>query len=343
MRDAGVRLIADSSTWGSIGILEGVSKFPKVYPAARAVAAHFRAGPPDLYVPVDYRVFSMKCAGYAKQHGIPVVYYFAPVNWFGSGSKRFEMMKGIVDLALLAIPLSIEEYREAGIPVEYIGHPLADAAKPSMEKEEAREFFGVGTSGPVVGLMPGSRTQEVARLMPVFAGAVRMISGRLPGAQFLLFRAADSLGPLIERHIAGLPVKMADRNVYDFMNVSDLLVLCSGTAAHEATLMRTPMIVTYRLSWFTAWLARRTVNPPMIALPNILAGEFVAPELVQEECTPENIAGKAVEMLSRPEISSRMKDKLERVALGMGEPGAAARAAARILDILDTETAAGSG
>lgn len=332
LRDAGVRLIYDSSQWGSIGFLEAALKTPRVYPALRRMPALFRSEQPDLFVPVDYRFFNMRSARAAKEAGVPVVYFFAPVSWFGSGGRRFEALARTVDLSLVALPLSLSDYRDAGANYEFIGHPLLDTAKPSMSAEAAADFFGVKPGRLVIGLMPGSRAQEVKRLMPVFTKAVRLISERLPGTQFLLFRASAALEPLIKSLAGDAPIKVVDRNVYDFMELSDLLILCSGTAAHEATIMEKPMVVTYKLSWFTAWLARKTVDPPFVALPNIIAGEFVAPELLQEACTPEAVAAKAVEILSGPEVRCKMIEGLRAVKSQLGEPGALERAARRVVE-----------
>jgi len=332
MRDAGVKLLADSTTWGSIGMLESFIKGLSIYPVVRRLGRMFAAEKPDLFVPVDYRVFNMRAARIAKGMGIPVVYFFAPVSWFGSGGKRFRAIAETVDLALAALPISLEGYRAAGARFEYIGHPLVDTVKPSMAKEEALRFFGLDAGGPVIGLMPGSRQQEVVRLMPVYAAAAERIRSAAPSAQFIAFRAAESLDPLIRRPAAKARIIVAGERLYDFMNVADVLIVCSGTATHEAALMRKPMVVCYKLSAVTAWLVRKTVDPPMIALPNILAEKFIVPELVQEECTPDAVAGKTIEILSSDEIRIRMMDRLGEITRKMGVPGVLSRAARLVAD-----------
>ncbi len=332
MRDAGVRLIADSSTWGSIGFFEGLAKFPRVYPVLRKIGWLFDQEKPDVFVPVDYRVFSMRAARAAKIRGLKVVYFFAPVNWFGSGGKRFKALAETIDLSLVALPLSLDGYKSAGANFEFIGHPLADVVKPSMSREEALKFFGLEDRRPIIGLMPGSRTQEVKRLLPVFLKAVGIISQAFPEAQFVLLQAIEALEPLIKKHVGAAGVKIVSEKTYDFMNVSDLLILCSGTAAHEATLMQKPMIINYILSAVTYWIGRHTVNPPMIGLPNILAGEFIVPELVQEECTPEKVAGEAVRIISSAEERVRMIGRLGGIKEKLGESGVLERAARRVVD-----------
>ncbi|MFA6448421.1 MAG: lipid-A-disaccharide synthase [bacterium] len=332
LKDAGVRLIADSSAWGSVGFFEGVARFPRVYPVLRRLGAIFDAEKPDLHVPVDYRVFNMRAAGAAKSRGVPVVYFFAPVNWFGTGEKRFVALAETVDLSLVALPLSLDSYRKAGANFEFIGHPLVDVVKPTMSREEALKFFGLEDRWPIIGLMPGSRFQEVKRLLPVFVKSAEMIRKQFPEAQFIALQATGALEPLIKKHIGNAAIKIVGEKTYDFMNVSDLLVLCSGTATHEAALMEKPMVINYKVSAVTAWIVRRTVAPPMIGLPNIIAGEFIVPELVQEMSTLENVTEKAMEILSSEDIRVRMKESLAEVRKKLGEPGVLARAARRVVD-----------
>lgn len=335
MKEAGVRLIADSTKWGSIGILEGAMKLPVVYPTLRAMPSIFAREKPDIYIPVDYRFFSIRAATVAAKMKIPVVYYFAPVSWFGTGGKRFAQMAGVVDLALLAFPFSLEDYKNAGIRAEYIGHPLIDAAKPSMTMERAMKHFGVDAIGKVVGFMPGSRNQEIGRLTPVFAKAAIAIKERMPEARFLLFPAAAEFVPLIKKRLGAAPVEIVEGNVYDFMNVCDALALCSGTATHEACIMEKPMVVTYMVSAFTAWLIRRTVDPKMIAMPNILSGRMIAPELVQEECRPESVAREVLRLLNEDEARTRMIAELGEAKAKLGEPGVAERAAGHVVRMLE--------
>jgi len=332
LREAGVRLLADSSTWGSIGFLEGVVKGFVILPVARRLAAMFEQEKPDLYVPVDYRFFSMRGARIAKSRGIPVVYYFSPVSWFGSGGKRFEELAATIDLSLVALPLSLDQYREAGVNFQYIGHPLVDAVKPSMTREEALRFFGLEGDGPVIGFMPGSRGQEIKRLMPVFARAARIIQKESVGARFIAFRAIEQYDFLIKKCIGDAPVSVAHEKVYDFMNVCDVLALCSGTATHEAAILGKPMVVCYKINPVTGWIVRKTVNPPMIGLPNIIGREFVVPELVQEACTPESVADETVKLLKEEDIRTKTIEKLGIVRDRLGKPGVLERAAKLVVE-----------
>lgn len=331
LRAGGVRLLRDSATWGSVGALESAAHAHQVYPAMLALPAMFRAEKPDLFVPVDYRFFNMRAARTARAAGVPVVYYFAPVSWYGTGGKRFTELAQTVDLALLALPFSIDEYRAAGARFEFIGHPLVDTVRPELSAADAHAFFGTDPMRPVAGLMPGSRFQEVKRLLPVFARAAVLYKRQFPETQFLLFSATAALDAFIKQNIGDAPVRVVREKIYDFMNVCDFLIMCSGTAAHEATIMRKPMIVTYKISAITNWLVRRTVNPPYIALPNIVARRFVVPELLQEACTPHSLSQLAM-LLSDAGLRDTMKRELDAVAGTLGAPGALQRAARLTVD-----------
>ena len=331
MRAAGVNLLRDSTTWGSVGILESIAKAPWVYPAMRAMPGVFKNLKPDLFVPIDYRFFNMRAARAAKAQGVPVVYYFAPVSWFGSGGKRFAELAETVDLALLALPFSLDDYRAAGANFEFVGHPLVDTAKPELPPEQAHALFETDPDKPVIGLMPGSRHQEIKYLLPVFARAAELVKRRIPDAQFLLFSATAALEPFIRARLGDAPVRVVRDKVYDFMAVSDFLIMCSGTATHEATILEKPMIVCYKISAFTNWLVRRTVNPPYIALPNIVAKNFVAPELLQEACTPHSLSQMAL-LLSDAGLRDTMKQGLRVVKEKLGAAGAQERAARLVVD-----------
>ena len=332
MQAAGVRLIYNSTDWGTVGFFEGISRFPRLYPVLLKMRRIFSREAPALFVPIDYRFFNLKLCRIAHSMGIPIVYFFAPVSWFGSGKKRFEELAKYVNLSLLCLPLSFKEYDEAGAQWEYTGHPLVDTVAPTMEREESLRFFGLDTGKITIGLMPGSRTHEIRRLLPIFCRAVERLVRDIPGSQFILLSADAALTPLIRRIVRDRPVTIAESHTYDFMNISDLLVVCSGTATHEATLMEKPMIVAYRVSALTAALARSTMDITFIGLPNILANECVVPELVQEKCTPEAIVAEAHRLLADTEERLRMKKKLQEVKVSLGSPGVLHRAAEYIVD-----------
>jgi lipid-A-disaccharide synthase len=332
MRAAGVRLLADSTTWGSVGAFESAAKAPWVYPAMRRMPALLRAEQPDVFVPIDYRYFNMRAARAAHEQNIKTIYFFAPVSWFGSGPGRFAPIAQTVDLALLTLPFSHDDYRAAGANFEFIGHPIMDTARPDLDAAGAHEFFGTDPQRPVIGLMPGSRFQEVKRLLPVFRNAAAMILKQIPDAQFLLFAATGPLEQYIRRLTAQTPITIINEHVYDFMSISNLLIMCSGTAAHEATVLGRPMIVAYKISAPTAWLARRMVDIKFIAMPNIVADSFVVPELVQEACTPQAVADLACALLSDPARRDTMERGLGDVRRKLGGAGALDRAAHRVVD-----------
>lgn len=335
MRAAGVELLYDSTNWGTVGFFEGMTRVPRLYPVLGRVPKIFRRERPDLFIPIDFRFFNMRLCRAARAAGIPIVYFFAPVSWYGTGKKRFREIAETVDLSLLCLPFSLGDYELAGANFEFVGHPAVDLVAPSMELDEAFDTFGLERGRVTIGLMPGSRIHEIKRLLPAFRNAIEILTTSIPGSQFILLSADTRLTPLIKKIVRKAPIKISEAHTYDFMNVSDLLIACSGTATHEATLLGKPMVVAYRVSRATAMLARRAMNFTFAAMPNLLAGEMVVPELIQENCTAANIAAEARRLISDSEARVEIKRKLEEVKMMFGAPGVLQRAAARVVDALN--------
>ncbi|MFH1539093.1 MAG: lipid-A-disaccharide synthase [bacterium] len=335
MKAAGVELLHDSTGWGTIGFFEGATRFPRLYPIFRKIPKIFDRERPDMFVPIDFRVFNMGLCRAAKTRGIPVTYFFAPVSWYGTGKKRFAELAESVDLALICLPFSLGDYELAGANFEYVGHPAVDLAQPEMEMEEAFKTFGLERGRVTIGLMPGSRIQEIKRLLPVFRDAAELLRNSVPGSQFILLSADARFTPLIRKILRDTTVTVTESHPYDFMNVCDLLIVCSGTATHEATLMEKPMVVTYRLSRPTAALARLMMKYTYVAMPNLLAGEMVVPELIQERCTAGNIALEAHRLLTDSEARVALRRKYQEVKMMLGAPGVLDRSAERIVNALN--------
>lgn len=335
MREAGVRLLHDSTDWGTVGFFEGVTRFPRLYPILRRLPSIMKNERTDLFIPIDFRFFNMRLCRAAKAMGLPAVYFFAPVSWYGAGGKRFKFLAETVNLSLLCLPFSLGDYELAGANFEYIGHPAVDLVNPTMTADEALVSMGLERGRITVGLMPGSRIHEIKRLMPVFRDAAAALGESIPGSQFAALSADPRLSPLIKRIVGDRPIALVERNTWDFMNACDLLIMCSGTATHEATLMEKPMVVAYRVSRLTAALVRSMMHVPFAALPNIIAGEFVVPEYIQEQCVAGEIAAGAHRLLADSEARVTMKRRLREIRMSLGSPGVLRRAAERIVDGLD--------
>jgi lipid-A-disaccharide synthase len=275
-----------------MGFSEVLHGLPRVLHLERRLKRMLRRGDVDLFMPVDYPGLNLRLARYARRYGVPVLYFISPQVW-AWGGWRIRRMKGSIDLMAVILPFEEEVYRDAGIPVVFIGHPmLGEIAEPEEPKRAPSRDDGF-----TVLLFPGSRKQEVDRLLPPVFGAVRILRDRFPRASFRL-----GLAPLISDDLAAVPEDLNGRIEITREGISELgtaaLVLAaSGTVTLQSALSGTPMVVFYKTSVFTYAVGRKLVRIPHIAMPNVLAGRKIVPELIQEEMTPERIAGEASAIL----------------------------------------------
>lgn len=350
MAAEGVRLLFDPTRASIIGFGEALLHLPHFLRWQGEVKQALRRERPDAVVLIDFGGFNLGVAAYARRLGIPAVYYICPSAWaWGSGRAR-KVARSCTRVASV-FPFEAEFYRNAGADVEFVGHPLLDVVRASGTREESRAALGVAPEELLVGLLPGSRRQEVESLLPVMLEAGRLLAqsrpgeagkdaGRLPEqAAGPRLRWALGLAPTVDRDWIGQAVRESGLDVrvtpktYDLMQAADVLMVASGTATLEAALFGTPMVMVYRLSPFTYRLARRLVKLAHYALPNILAGEEVIPELVQDELTGERLAEAVSAYLNDPDRRERTRRRLLEVSARLGTGGAAGRAAAVVLAV----------
>jgi lipid-A-disaccharide synthase len=234
-------------------------------------------------------------------------------------------------------PFEVPIYEAAGVDVTWVGHPLLDQVKPLLTREEAADKFGLDPGRRIVGLLPGSRPHEVERLLSVFLEAARRMKQAMPDVQFVVARApglSDRLfAPLPEG--GPVPVRVVEGASHDVMALSDLLIMASGTATLEGAILGKPMIIAYRVSRLTYWVGRALIRGIRhIGLVNLVAEKGVAPELIQDEANPGRVAAEALRLLGDPGLYRTTVEALAEVRRRLGEPGAAARAARIVLDML---------
>lgn len=232
-------------------------------------------------------------------------------------------------------PFEAEVYEEAGASVEFVGHPLLDIVKPSLEPEEFYQKYDLTPERPLIGLLPGSRKQEVQSLLPVLLASAKKIAAGKPEAQFVLPLAHTVAREKIENAIReeNLAVKVIEGHTYELMKVSDIIVVSSGTATLEAACLGTPMVIIYKTSLSTWFLGNLLLKISHIGLPNIIAGREIVPELLQQQANPEKISSQVLELLAKPEKIRKMKEELTRVREKLGGPGAVKRVAQLVLDL----------
>jgi len=263
------------------------------------------------------------------------VYYVSPQIWAWRAS-RLKTLHRYVDRMLVIFPFEQAFYEKASVPVEFVGHPLLDLAVTTEAREPWLRRVGLDPARPVVALLPGSRPNELHQILPVLADAARPIAAAVPGVQFLIARApalADALfAPVEALRSARLPVAVVENATDNALASADVVVTASGTATVQTALHGTPMVVVYRLSAFTYALARPFVRVGTYGMVNLVAGQRLVPELIQDELTPGAITREVVSLLQDRERRDAMRRGLADVRARLGGPGASLRAAKAVLD-----------
>lgn len=329
MAESGVELIVRNEQISVTGIVEVLSHLPQVYGAFRRLISAAEQRRPALAVLVDYPDFHLLLAKRLVRAGIPVVYYISPQVWAWR-EGRLKTIKKLVSHMIVILPFEEQFYRAAGVPVTFVGHPLRDSVRASQSREEFFREHRLDPALPLVTLLPGSRRKEVGAHLPVLLGAHREMKVR---SQFVIQRAPSIERGLIEQ-IAGGGAKIVEPGAYDAQAHADLVLTSCGTATLETALCGTPMIAFYRLSPVTYILGKPLVRMDTYAMCNILGGRRIVPELIQGDFTTQRVAAEADAILGDPERSRTMREDLLRIAGTLGPPGAAARAAAKVLEVL---------
>jgi lipid-A-disaccharide synthase len=324
MRDAGIELCFDSTGIGVIGLAEIARHYGEIRGALTLMQQTAREQRPDLLICVDYKEFNFRLAKLAKACGIKVLFYVSPQVWAWRPG-RVKSYGRIIDHMAVIFPFELPYYEAYQVPATYVGHPLAGKVKPTLGKSAALEKFGLVNSetaqGPVIGLLPGSRANEIKRLLPVIAEAARQLARDFPAARFLLFQAGSVPDEAIAWAIngLGLDLRVIKGQDYDALQCCDAVITVSGTATLEVALLGIPMAIVYRLAPLSYWLGRLLVKLPFIGLPNILAGRSVVQEFIQNEATPDRIAGEIGRILRDPAYAEVMRTALLEIRETLGE------------------------
>lgn len=330
---AGAGIVQDIAALSAMGFAEVLLQIPRLAALERRLTRLLDEERPDVVVPVDYPGFNLRIARAARERGIPVAYYIGPQIW-AWGAGRLPRIARAVDVMLVVFDFEVPWYQRAGIAVRDVGHPLADTIHALPERHAARTALDLPADAPVLGLLAGSRAQEVRRILPAMAEAAHRLARTHPGLRIVASAAPDvpraeydaALGPSGSRDVA-----LVERPLPEIAAAADVLLVTSGTATLEAGLSGTPLAVLYRTSPLTWFLGKRLVKIPRIALANIVAGEDVAPEFLQDGIDPAVIAEWASGVLDDPARRADIRRRLLGLRARLGPPGSADRAAAEIL------------
>jgi len=330
MRRAGVDTIVDAHQLTMIGITEVIGGLPRAYRAFHALLAEVDKRRPQLAVLIDFPDFNLRLAKQLKKRGIRVVYFVSPQVWAWR-KGRLRQLKTRIDKMLCIFQFEEAIYRKAGIPVEYVGHPLVDLVRPRLTREGFFARTGLDPATATVALLPGSREKEVSNILPTMLEAAHRLS-LTHKAQFVV-AVAPTLNTqwlektLLEPYAGRVTVRTATQATYDALEHCDVAIVASGTATLEAALRERPMVVVYRVSPLTWLLGRVLVNVPFYSMVNILAGKQVVPELIQSDFTAAKVASRVEYLLDHPQAREEMAQELRALEGHLGPGGAIRRAA----------------
>ena len=329
---AGGRQIADYRELSVNGLFEVVGKIPQLAAARSRIVASAEATPPDVFVPIDFWGFNYRLAQAMRKRGVPVVYYISPQLW-ASRPWRMQSMREIASRVLVIFPFEEAIYRKADVPAEFVGHPLVEMTTAAVDRRQFLEARGLTFSAPTVAILPGSRTNEVSRILPDLMAAASLVRSVVPDAQFVVARApnlADDLFEPVRR--ANLPrTVMVEGDTDAVLASADVTLTASGTATVQAALHDSPMVIVYRVSPLTYTLGRWLLTVDTFGMPNLIAGRRIVPELIQHEFTPQAVAREAISMLTDAARGARIREDLREVRQKLGSAGASHRAAKAIL------------
>ncbi len=339
MSQAGVDAVVDSHTISMLGITEVIPGIPRVYGAFRRLLQEVDRRQAQLAVLIDFPDFNLRLARQLKKRQIPVVYFVSPQVWAWRMGRVKKLKKRIAKMIVI---FDFEEaiYRQAGVPVEYVGHPLVDMVQPHLPREEFFAKVGLDASVPTIALLPGSRQKEVMANLPVMLdAATRLTLNRK--LQFVV-AVAPTIEPrwlettLLECYVGRATIRTAVHSTYDAMQHSEVVVVASGTATLEAALRERPMVVVYRVSALTYLLGKLLVKVPYYSMVNILAKKELVPELIQHDFTAANVATRVEYLLDHPEAREAMIRGFRALRPRLGPGGAIERAADAILRVLQS-------
>ncbi len=334
MAAEGVEIVQGIGETGVVGFWEafkGMKRFRAIF---RRLLALLAARRPAAVILIDYPGFNLRFARAARERGVRVIYYISPQVW-AWGKGRVKTIRECVNDLLVIFDFEREFFRREGVAARFVGHPLLDALPALPGQEEARRELGLSGS-PVIALLPGSRPGEIARHLPLLLRSGELVRRRFPAAAFAVSVASADLLPTVQSFLsrAGLPASAIVGRNPALLAAADLALAVSGTATLEAAVIGTPMIIVYRLAFFSWLIARFLITIPYVGLANVVYGGKIVPEFVQFAARPGPIARRATALLADARLRGEMSSRLAEVRQKLGGPGASTRAARAVLDAL---------
>jgi lipid-A-disaccharide synthase len=337
MKSAGMEILFPMEKLAVNGYVEALRHYFEISGIRRKLRAYFLENRPDVFIAIDAPDFNLDLELALRQRGITTIHYVSPSIWAWRG-ERIHKIKRAVSHMLALFPHEPEMYRQAGVPVDYVGHPLADMLPVQPDRAEMRETMRIPLNAKVFAFLPGSRQSEVRNLALTYIQTARLIQLKLPDVRFLVPLASRQTRAIFEQVLHeneahDLRITMLFGHAQDAMIAADVVLVASGTATLEAALLKRPMVITYRLPAISWWLMKRKGYLPYYGLPNILCGRFVVPELMQDDATPENLAQALLNFANDANTVAQLEKTFTELHLSLRQ-NTAQKAAAAILPYL---------
>lgn len=340
MRAAGMDTWHDAGELAVMGIAEVLSHLPRLLRLRRGLRRRLLDWKPDVFIGVDAPDFNLGLARQLKTRGVCTVHYVSPSVWAWRQGRAAKIGRS-VDRVLCLFPMEPEIYARHGVDARFVGHPMADAMPLNPDRRGARGALDVGQDAPVLAVLPGSRLGEIERLAPTFLAAAALVAAQVPGLQVLVPAANAACRAALEALLpepgpAAPQLRLLDGSARAAMVAADVVLLASGTATLEALLAKRPMVVGYRISPTTHAIVKGLglLKVDRYALPNVLAGETIAPELMQDECTPDALARAVLAWFAQPDAVEALEPRYRDLHL-MLRRDASREAAAAVAELLD--------
>jgi len=335
MRKAGVETLVDANVMAVMGLVEVLGHLPVIVSGFNILKQKLRTDPPKLLILIDYPDFNLRLAKVAKRAGVKVLYFISPQVWAWR-SGRVTGIGRVVDMMAVLFPFEVPFYRNAGIPVTFVGHPLVDLVRPTMGRDEALASLGLDPARRCVGLFPGSRKSEIKKLFPVILQAAENLLQRMPDLQFVLPLASSLRDEDLAPYLAAtkLPVSVVSGRNHDVMSACDAAISVSGTVVMELALVGTPMVLIYKMSPLTYQIGKRVINVPHIGICNIVAEKRMVKELIQHEAEPVPIADEIDALLNNTSYAAQMREGFAAMRVKLGNGGALGRVARLAMEMM---------
>jgi lipid-A-disaccharide synthase len=332
MQKAGVRAVVDAHSLAVVGLVEVLAHIPRIYREYRKLLDAARAERPELAILTDSPDFNLRVARRLKKLGVPVFYLVAPQVWAWR-KGRLPLMRRTIDRLLCIFPFEPEFFTRHGIHAVYIGHPLTRLVQPSASRAELRRRFGIPDNTPLIALLPGSRTGEAARHLPILLETVeRLQRSSQPAPRFILAVPPGTIGLNFKERISAASIQLLEGKTWDVLVCADVALAASGTVTIEACLLGTPMVTFYRVNNLSWWMGKALVRVPFYSMVNLVAGRRIVPELIQDQMTPESVARETLALLENEAARESMQRDLAEVAERLSGPDDPLEVAAALIE-----------